>query len=296
MGNSIGKYLSLITFIFWGIACNDCPDKSAAGKESEDHTTRFFSKVVADSFSISIKLPNDYSPENQYPVVYLLDANLYFDIIGTTINKYHEIGLAPAVILVGIGYKDFSEMDSLRNRDDTFPTALPEYEMNVSGGADKFLNFIDTELIPYIDKEYKTDRKRRILMGHSLGGYFTAYALLHNLLGKRDNFSGYIAASPSVHYNNYYLLEQYKNIAQQAKRVVKTNAYFTFGGLEDKEDEDDSTEANVGEVAAKLDTVLAVKQVNALNYKSDVFSNLGHMETPIPTFIKGLQWTLENNK
>ena len=84
-------------------------------------------------------------------MVYVLDANLYFDIIATTIDKYAQVGLAPNVILVGIGYRDFPTMDSLRNRDDTYPLAIPEYEMSTSGGADKFLSFIDHELIPQID-------------------------------------------------------------------------------------------------------------------------------------------------
>src|SRR5688572_3446186 len=203
------KYFTFSGLLFFIISCTQNPGKKQQVTKMEGNgVTRLYSESVADSFSIFVNLPDGYSSEQKtkYPVVYLLDANLYFDIMATTLNKYSEVGLAPSVILVGIGYKDFPTMDSLRNRDDTYPLAIPEYEMTVSGGADKFLSFIDNELAPYIENKYRTDTSKSTLMGHSLGGYFTSYALLQNLLGKSKSLSNYIAASPSLHYNHYYLL------------------------------------------------------------------------------------------
>src|SRR5215203_282866 len=229
-------YLVLIVLPFSTIACMERPkDKEQQTNVQKENTFRIYSKNVLDSFEISVNLPNGYREQQtkKYPVVYLLDANLYFDIVATTLNKYSDVGLAPSVILVGIGYRDFQTMDSLRNRDDTYPTAIPEYEMSVSGGADKFLSFIDKDLIPHIDSVYKTDTAKRILMGHSLGGYFTAYTLLQDLQGKSNRFSGYIAASPSIHYNNYYLLRQFKALSSQQNRGKKIKAYITYGGQED---------------------------------------------------------------
>ena len=292
------KYFTLLGLLFLTIGCNQSLDKKMeANKIEKSIGTRFYSKIVADTFSIFINLPNDYNPsqKEKYPVVYLLDANLYFDIIATTINKYSEVGLAPSVILVGIGYKDFPTMDSLRNRDDTYPIAIPEYEMNVSGGADKFLSFINNELIPFVDNKYRTDTSKRTLMGHSLAGYFTNYALLQNLLGKSNSLSCYIAASPSLHYNHYYLLNQLKESTKQS-RNKKLKVYITYGGLEDNENAEDSSVLKLNDVSEQLSQLLSVKQSSSIIYKSDIFSNLGHMDTQIPTFIKGLQWTLSRDK
>ena len=296
----MNKYLLLGVLPFLTLYCTEKINK----KEQEERpdsvkTIPIYSKNVSDTFYISVNLPNDYNeqPSKKYPVVYLLDGNLYFDVVATTINKYSDVGLAPSVILIGIGYKDFPAMDSLRSRDDTYPTAIPEYEMSTSGGADKFLSFITNELFPKIDKDYSVDTSKRVLMGHSLGGYFTAYAFLQYLQGRNNGINSYIAASPSIHYNKYWLLNQLKEIQSSKSSEKKSNFYITYGGLEDAESQSDSSIMKLADLTTQLSSLLSSKQSNLTNFKTDVFSNLDHMDTQIPTFIKGLQWTLneENN-
>jgi predicted alpha/beta superfamily hydrolase len=46
-----------------------------------------------------------------------------------------------------------------------------------SGGAPAFLDFLEHELIPFIDRTYRTNTSDRGLLGHSLGGLFALYAL-----------------------------------------------------------------------------------------------------------------------
>jgi uncharacterized protein len=291
------KYFTLLLLLFI-YGCQQTADK----KEVMDTTEKgkamhLYSKNVGDTFSISVGLPNGYdaAQPQRYPVVYLLDANVYFDILATTLNKYSNFGLAPEVILVGIGYKDFQMMDSLRCRDDTYPAGLPEDSMIVSGGADKFLAFINNELIPLMDTKYRTDSLRRILMGHSLAGYFTAYALLQDLQGKSKGFSGYIAASPSVNYHKHYLPDRLKGTdAQAGSRKIK--AYFSYGGLEDEENKDDPREMKTGDILMRLSALLPGKHTDRLTYKSDIFSNLGHMDAQMPAFIKGLRWVVSDDK
>lgn len=187
-------------------------------------------------------------------------------------------------------------MGSLRTRDDTYPTAIPEYEMSVSGGAGRFLSFLDNELVPAIDKEFNADTSRRVLMGHSLGGYFTCYAFLQYLMGHETEFSSYIAASPSIHYNNYWLLNKLKEQKLQKSDRRKTNLYISYGGLEDLEAQNDSNIMKLADLISHLSGLLSGGQFNFINHKIDIFSNLDHMDTQLPTFIKGLQWTLQPNR
>ncbi len=283
------KLTTTIALLLLLISCDRSVDKKADTDKKViiENPIKFYSKVVSDTFSIFVSLPADYDPKKntKYPVIYLLDANLYFDIVAATLKKYSEVGMLPPAVLVGIGYKDFQTMDSLRSRDFTFPIAIPEYEMSVSGKADRFLSFVNTELVPYIDTKYSVDKKNRVLVGHSLGGYFTIYALHQNLLSKNKVFANYIAASPSTHYNHNYILNELEKLNMNNQPEIKT--YITFGGLEDEEE--DSTMLKTDKVFLSLEKSFK----NKINYKGDIYSNLGHMDTPFPTFIKGLQWTLE---
>lgn len=197
----MAKFSIILSCLLLAAACKNQTNKNIS---SETGTTRIYSSSVGDSFSVFVSLPSEYNTDRaaEFPVVYLLDANLYFDIMATTLNKYAEVGLSPSVILVGIGYRDFQEMDSLRSRDYTYPVAIPEYEMNLSGGGDKFLSFLQKDLLPYIDGKYRTDTASRVLMGHSLGGYFTLFSLLESIKTGKKEFTGFIAASPSLHYNH----------------------------------------------------------------------------------------------
>jgi len=251
-------------------------------------TLALYSKNVQDSFFISTSFPADYDSSKKYPVVYVLDANLYFDIFNVIMKKYSEVGLIPPAIVVGIGYKNFPAMDSLRNRDYTYPLAIPEYEMSTSGKADKFLSFISNELASVIENKYAVDTSNRILFGHSLGGYFTLYALQQSFQ-QHPFFSGYIAASPSLHYNNYYLIKEFEKIPKG--NGVKAKVYLTYGGMEDGEAEKDATAQTTKKVLATLSKLL--KERSVVVSKGDVYSALDHMNTQIPSFIKGMQWILQ---
>lgn len=293
---SMTKVLGFLFALNFLLACNhNKADQEPPSQTGNTVESRLYFKNLSDSLSVFVRLPQNYSEQSKdrYPVLYLLDANLYFDIMASVVTQYAAVGLCPEVILVGIGYKDFQTMDSLRNRDYTYPTAIPEYEMSTSGGGQRFLSAVTNELIPHINSKYKTQPERQILAGHSLGGYFSAFALQQKMAGAAIPFYGYIAASPSMHYNHYYLLNQFEKITGQQKADSNPiRAYFTFGGLEDTEDTSDPSMIRQQVVVNRLKSAFELKKPE-IEYKGDVFSNLDHMDTQIPTFVKGLQWILQ---
>lgn len=258
--------------------------------------TRFslYSQNVKDSFTIFVELPENYSKDKKYPVVYLLDADFYFDILIPSVKKYTALGGLTPAILVGVGYGDLKKMDSLRNRDFTYPSALPKYEMNPSGGGDKFLKFISGELIPFVGKNYNVQKNKRTLFGHSLAGYFTLFALYQHLAGQDSSFSNYIAASPSLDYNDQYLLHQLHDLSSYTgSDTLRT--YLTFGGLEDTEDADDTASVKCKDLLESFSASLSKLNSGLVQNKTDTFGNLGHMETPYPTFMRGLAGVLPAN-
>ncbi|HRP57083.1 MAG TPA: alpha/beta hydrolase-fold protein [Agriterribacter sp.] len=223
-------------------------------------------------------MPGNHNAKRKrnFSVVYLLDGNAYFDAVAEEIGKQKK-----DAILVGIGYKNAFLMDSLRNRDYTFPQAAPQDSFPISGGADRFLAFIKTELIPFIDKTYRTDTADRSLMGHSLGGYFTLFAMQQGLLNSNNTFKQYVAASPSLYYGDQYLFKTLQNT--EPGSADPQALILTIGENELKEDTT---------VHEYFD--LFVKYMNDEKYKNiklitEVFPSFEHMDTGIPTFAKALQ-------
>jgi len=252
---------------------------------------RLFSQNVLDSFSIFVRLPQSYGRQKHkdYPVVYLLDANAYFDLVGNSLadmlkDKNENI---KEPIMVGIGYRDFIQNDTLRSRDYTFPVAPASDSFALSGGADKFLRFLETELIPLINRTYHADTLQITLMGHSLGGYFTLYAMQQQLVSGTHNFSHFVAASPSLHYANYYLLKQFYQLQLPAYSLKKPDVFITMGEAEDNEDENDTlkTVDAFKDFAKKL----SEKWSTALNSNFEIYPGLYHMETAMKTFEDALK-------
>jgi predicted alpha/beta superfamily hydrolase len=261
------------------------PSTTKGDEEEEKETKpRFeqYSKSVADSFSIFIKLPPNYSntASKPFPVLYLLDANAYFDLVADAMDE----GKIPRAILVGVGYKDVITMDTLRGRDYTYPKSSSRADDN-SGGADRFLKYLCQELIPGIDAEYKTDTSKRVLAGHSLGGYFVLYALWQSILQGRQPFAGYLAASPSLDWANRYLVN--KLVAQGDGKIVKDSKLFmSFGGREDAEEEAKGTPGM--DNYKKTEDILSRPDFKPIKLTSKVYPDFGHMETALPSFIDGL--------
>lgn len=162
------------------------------------------SKELAETRILNIYVPDGYDPRDttSYPVIYLLDGSAdedFIHIVGLVqFNSFEWVNQLPKSIVVGIATVD-------RRRDFTFPTTIPEDKKKypTAGHSDKYINFIEKELQPYIQKNYKTTASKTII-GQSLGGL-----LITEILLKRPAlFSKYIIVSPSLWWDNGSLLNQ----------------------------------------------------------------------------------------
>jgi predicted alpha/beta superfamily hydrolase len=151
---------------------------------------------------LNIYLPEGYN-ENEttrYPVVYLLDGSADEDFIHVVglyqFNSFSWINRVPKSIIVGIATVD-------RRRDFTFPTRSEADKKRYpgTGHSVQFINFMEKELQPYIEKKYRTTTSKTII-GQSLGGLLAAEILL-----KRPTlFNQYIIVSPSIWWDNGSIL------------------------------------------------------------------------------------------
>jgi hypothetical protein len=139
-----------------------------------------------------------------YPVVYLLDGDGHFSSVTSMIRQLSEgfTSFLPQMIVVGI-----LNTDRMRDLTPTHINGTPDYGdstiFKTTGGGDKFMSFMEKELIPHIDSAYST-APYRMFIGHSLGGLMVIDALFHH----KNLFNSFVAIDPSLWYDDRRLLNQ----------------------------------------------------------------------------------------
>jgi uncharacterized protein len=173
-------------------------------------TEEIQSAQLSEKRTLNIYLPKSYKKDDTttYPVIYLLDGSADEDFIHVAgliqFNNFPWINRVPESILVGIANVD-------RKRDFTYPTNIEadKKRYKTSGGSQKFIAFIEKELQPFIQKNYRSNTSKTII-GQSLGGLLATEILFkHPTL-----FSKYIIISPSLWWDDGSLLKLTPEILQ----------------------------------------------------------------------------------
>lgn len=189
-----------------------------------------YSNTLRESREIYIQIPDDYhnNIEKQYPVAYILDGEVFLPTVKDVFN-YYSGGFMPEMILVGISNTKHRIRD-LTTSKITSNYGMPYNEEN--GEAINFVKFIEKELIPYVESQYRvTDYKT--LIGHSYGGLFTVYALLNY----PSLFSNYIAIDPSLDWDNQKLLNE-ANEKLSSYNYQGKSLFMSLGGQLHMQDPD----------------------------------------------------------
>ena len=182
------------------------------------------SELLAEKRVLNIYLPEGYSKNDtlKYPVIYLLDGSAdedFIHVVGLVqFNTFPWINRIPKSIVVGIANID-------RRRDFTYPTTLEEDKKRykTAGKSEKFIAFLEKELQPYIERNYKTSNSKTII-GQSLGGLLATEILLK----KPTLFNKYIIISPSLWWDNLSLLKQSSLLLEESFKQ-KTDVYIGVG-------------------------------------------------------------------
>jgi predicted alpha/beta superfamily hydrolase len=168
----------------------------------EVHFHLLESATLGRPLHIYVRIPdgaND-NPSRRFPAVYLLDGGTSFPLLS---GWYHYLRFGeevPEMLLVGISYgSDSFESGNFRSADFTAPAEEREWW----GGAPKFQQALEQELIPLVETYFPADPGRRVLLGQSLGGQF----VLYSALTRPDLFWGHIASNPALHRNLDFFLE-----------------------------------------------------------------------------------------
>ena len=168
-----------------------------------------YSSILSEQRGLLIHLPNAYhlNKSQTYPVLYLTDGLRNFKHAAGTLDLLTQSDHAKEMIIVAI-------KNTHRTRDFT-PTYDESYnQWGVSGGADNFLDFIEKELIPHINKRYRSNGFK-VLSGHSLGGLLSIYALQT----RPQLFQAHFAFSPSLWWHKGKVLKQAHTFYKQKKNL-----------------------------------------------------------------------------
>lgn len=156
-------------------------------------------------YRLFVAPPEGPPPPDGYPVLYVLDGNALFpaavQMARAQAQRSASTGVRPGIV-VGIGYPTDALYDEPSRTFDYTPPAprlSPEF-----GGGDAFLDFVERDLQPLLAREFPVDARRRTLFGHSFGGLL----VLHALFTRPGLFAGYVAASPSIWWNDRFILKE----------------------------------------------------------------------------------------
>ncbi len=197
----------------------------AVGQTPEGPTIKSLSinsTVLGEYRNILVRTPAGYETNKlRYPVLYMTDGNAHMSHTSSTVEFLARAGRMSEMIVVAIVNTD-------RTRD-LSPTKSPQKNANgelllpTSGGADNFLKFIETELIPQIEKQFRV-QPYRTLAGHSLGGLFA----IHVMLTRPALFNSYIAVSPALHWDDYVVVKRAQDFFKDRKEYQAT-LYLSLG-------------------------------------------------------------------
>ncbi|OOV16594.1 hypothetical protein BXU10_20805 [Flavobacterium sp. LM4] len=243
------------------------------------------SKVLNEERQIYIHVPKQESasPNKTFPVLYLLDGENHFHILSAYIDYLSYYEIIPPIIVVGIISKDRrKDLTPTKSTIDYFGKIDSTYK--TSGGNEHFFQFMQSELIPYIETNYKAG-SYKIFAGHSFGGITT----INCMFTYPDMFNAYIAISPSLWWDNKYILKLAEN--KLTKSVYLNKMLFYSTGNEGI-NEQNSFHTDV----LKFDGLIVNRTLKGLLYKYKCYPEESHMSEPIVAYYDALRFIYQDWK
>lgn len=229
-------------------------------------TARIRSVVLNEDRNYQVYLPDSYgwAKDRRYPVLYVLDGMQHFRHTAGSVGYLAAHGEIPEMIVVAVA-------STVRVRDFT-QTDWPSMWIG-GGGANNFKRFLSAELMPTIDRTYRTDGFR-VLSGHSAGGQFALYCLT----SEPSLFKAYIALSPSLDWDDN-LPQRSLEKSFEATRSLPTFLYVARS--------DDSGRALAD--YERLVEMLKTKSPQGFRWHSQAFPEETHMSIPLLAQVDALR-------
>jgi len=239
-------------------------------------TLKLKSAVLGEERTILVRTPVGYEANNvRYPVLYMTDGDAHMGHTAGTIDFLTRNGRISDLIVVGVTNTDRTR--DLTPEKSSAKNPAGELQSPTSGGADNFLKFFQTELIPEIEKQYRV-QPYRILAGHSLGGLFA----IHAMISKPALFQSYIAVSPSLQWENGETLKQAEEYLKNQKEMNVT--LFASIGNE---------QGGISENFDRFKEVLSKTNIKGFEWQAERMSDEDHGSVVLRSHYFGLRKVYE---
>jgi len=211
------------------------------------------SEALQDEREIQVFIPEGYEKsEKEYPVLYLLDGQRLFPFGVSILKSFTQFKQTPEFIVVGI------------------TNSYPQRFRHFTDEEKKFLHFMEQDVIPFVDTNFRTTDER-LLFGWEYGGSF----VIQTMLDSPGLYSSYLAASP------FPIAEKIKDLDHflSENRNFEKSLYFSVSPNENS--------VNVG--TEKLDSLLKLKAPKNMNWTYKKLISEEHRSTPYATIYHGLK-------
>ncbi|MGL4632026.1 MAG: alpha/beta hydrolase [Leadbetterella sp.] len=271
---------SIIFLLF--VTSHTKAQNTEAYKYPSSEVVTIHSQILKEDRKVYVSVPKLDSADvnKRFPVLYVMDADNHFGLLAQYVEYLSrpDVLAMPKMIVVGVP-------NTNRTRDLTPTNSMFNYEgkpdtaswYKSSGGNENFLQFIQTELMPMIDKNYKTEAYR-IFAGHSFGG-ITA---INCMLTHPDMFDAYIAVSPSFWWDKNYVLKLAEKNLKVGSKLNK-QLFYSDGN-------EGGPNSFFHKDLLKFDALISRKKLNGLRHTYKHYPSETHMTEPIVAYFDALRF------
>lgn len=185
---------------------------------------RYQSTILAQERELIIHLPRGYDAVHRYPVLYVLDGSSQDQALADKLDSLYGERAVPQAIVVGI--PNMSGSNRTFQLVPPFMRTDPENPDSPLGTGDRFLEFMEKELIPFIEAHYGAS-STRLFAGNSRGGLLVLYSLVQ----KPDLFTGRFCFSTPLWRENNLLIARVSTFLR-SRSIPNSFLYVSAGANE----------------------------------------------------------------
>lgn len=182
-------------------------------------TTATVTNPAGEPYRLLLAWPEGAPPARGWPVLYVLDGEDNFAIAVLTARR-----LARGRSGVGDGIIVGIEAGPLPRRVRDYTPATPGWTIPkgqpasglATGGGEAFLDMVERQVQPLVNRRWRIDPSRRIVLGHSFGGLIG----LHAALTRPALFDGVAAISPSLWFGDGLLAREAAAASVRARVLI----------------------------------------------------------------------------